>query len=242
MSFLLGNNGYFANNKGKPVKPLQRLPITPTILHKLCSLCSSLGPLWPSMRVMLTCGFFGMMRQSNLARHTITIFDLTRHTCQSYIILSSPGIIIIMKWSKTVQSLDNAVLLPIPQLSGQLMDPIRAYKGLLAASPTVSPNQPLLTHPSANGPVTITSDTLSTLLKVMLAELGFDCALYSLHSLRRGGATATYRQGVDILDIKCNGNWASEALWGYITARFVADTSMAQALAHTVTSQTPPTH
>ena len=47
--------------------PLRRLPILPRLLHKLCSLCSSLGDLGLAMHVSLTLGFFGMLRQSNLA-------------------------------------------------------------------------------------------------------------------------------------------------------------------------------
>ena len=36
--------------------------------------------------------------------------------------------------------IDNAPLLPIPQLSAQLTDPVGAYKDLLAASPTNGPS------------------------------------------------------------------------------------------------------
>ena len=39
-------------------------------------------------------------------------------------------------------------------------------------------------------------------LKIMLDILKLDKKLYSLHSLRRGGATATYGEGVGQIDIK----------------------------------------
>ena len=88
----------------------------------------------------------------------------------------------------------------------------------------------------------ITSDTLSTTFKVMLPELGMDSTLYFLHILHRGGATAAYRQGVDVLDIKSHGNWAIEAFWGYITDHFITDSTVAQAVIHAVTSQASETH
>ena len=80
-----------------------------------------------------------------------------------------------MKWSKTIQFIDNAALLLKLQLSGQITNPIRAYKGLLAAAPTVSPNQPLPTHQSPASPYIITSHTLSITLMVMLANNGAMC-------------------------------------------------------------------
>ena len=48
--------------------------------------------------------------------------------------------------------------------------------------------------------------------------LGIDTSLFSIHSLRRGGPTAAYRAGIDQLNIKRHGMWASEAFWAYITA------------------------
>ena len=41
---------------------LRRLPILPDLLHRLCLLTPSLGPLGPSMRVCLILGFFAMLR------------------------------------------------------------------------------------------------------------------------------------------------------------------------------------
>ena len=75
----------------------------------------------------------------------------------------------------------------------------------------------------------------------MLSELSMDSALYFLHSLHRGGATAAYRQGVDVLYTKSHGSLASEAFWGYVTAPFITDSVVTQALAHTVTAPAPAT-
>ena len=66
--------------------PLRCLPILPLLLYCICLLPSSLGPLGPSVLVCLTCGFFAMLRQSNLGPPSASAFDLSRHTCQGDII------------------------------------------------------------------------------------------------------------------------------------------------------------
>ena len=68
----------------------------------------------------------------------------------------------------------------------------------------------------------------------MISSLGLDPTLYSLHSFRRGSTTTAYRAGVDALDIKRHGTWASECFWQYITAPIAAQSSMAAALAKSV--------
>ena len=81
---------------------------------------------------------------------------------------------------------------------------------------------------------------LATSLCNFLRILGYDTGLYSLHSLRRGGATVAYSQGVDQLDIKRHGSWSSDCFWKYITSPFVAKSPVAAALANAV-ANTPNT-
>ena len=216
--------------------PNRRLPITPRLLAQLCELCKEIGAIGPSLRVALTFGFFGMLRQSNLAPASMSEFDPTRHTCRADIIITPPGLAVILKWTKTLQVMDKTPLVAIPQLQGQATDPLAAYKDLLAVSPTTKNNQPLLTMVSKGKTVAVTSGALGRALRIMVAELGYDTKLYSLHSLRRGGATAAYRDGVDTLDIKRHGTWSSDAFWQYVTAPCVAQSPVAASLAATVSA------
>lgn len=63
----------------------------------------------------------------------------------------------------------------------------------------------------------LTTGWLQRLFSIMMTELGYNAKLYSLHSLRRGGATTSYQAGVDYTLIKRQGTWASDALWSYIS-------------------------
>ena len=87
-----------------------------------------------------------------------------------------PGIIIIMKWSKTVQTMGSAPLL-LSQLLEQATYPIYVYQQLIAASPTKKSNQPLLTMAFARGLVVVTTELFDNYLKDMLHGLCVDSSL-----------------------------------------------------------------
>ena len=118
--------------------PNRKLPITPQILYKLCKLCKYIGVLGPVMKVALTFGYFAMLRQSNLAPPSLAKFDPSRHTCRGDVMAASPGLVLLLRWTKTLQSMDNLPLVPLPRLQQHPADPVAAYEELLAASPTTN--------------------------------------------------------------------------------------------------------
>ena len=67
----------------------------------------------------------------------------------------------------------DTVLL-ILDVAGHAANPMVAYKDLLAASPTTSPNQPLLTVNRKGKMTVITVDMLSRAPRVMLDALGME--------------------------------------------------------------------
>ena len=95
-------------------------------------------------------------------------------------------------------------VLPLPARQMAPADPLTAYRDLLTASPTISPNQPLFMVTKETTVITSAISMLarSRALAVMLQSLGLDTTLYSFHSLRRGwGSTIAHRLGIDQLDI-----------------------------------------
>ena len=122
-------------------------------------------------------------------------------------------------------------MLPIPTVPHLPVDPVTTYKTLLVASPTTSPNQPLLTVTKGRTQSVVTITMLSQALKVLLEALHMDSSLFSLHRLRRGGATTAYRAGIDQIHIKCHGMWANTEFWTYITSPSVSDSPVAAPLA-----------
>ena len=216
-------------------QPQPKLPITPRLLVRLCELSSHLGPLGPSMKVALTFGYFGMLWLSNLAPLSKPDFDLTRHTCRGDVFLAPPGILVYVRWSKSRQTTGRTTMIPMPQLAGHAVDPVAAYQLLLRQSPTTSSNQPLLTHPSTRGLVTVSKRMLSEALRDMLVSLGFSDSRYTFHSLRRGGCTTAYKGGVSEVDLKRHGLWASNSFWAYVSKPHPADSSVPAALRQAAT-------
>ena len=65
--------------------------------------------------------------------------------------------------------------------------------------------------------ITLTVSMLTKALNIMLGALGLDSAMFSLHNLYHGGATAAYGQCLDQVDIKRHGLCASDCFLTYIT-------------------------
>lgn len=211
--------------------PHRKLPFTLSTLQQLCHMCDILNPFGVVMKVAILFGFFGMLRQSNLAPRSQGTFDPSRHTCRGDVLFQTPGIVIIMKWAKTIQSFDQLPLIPIPAIPGAILDPCAAYKALLKLAPTRRANDPLLCLPRRNGITVVTTTHLSHCLRIMLESLSLDPSSYSLHSLRRSGATAAYAAGVDGLAIQRHGTWSSPAFLDYVMSSEAASSPVASALA-----------
>ena len=77
----------------------------------------------------------------------------------------------------------------------------------------------------------LTVTMLARALGIMLQALGLDTGLYSLHSLCKGGTTATYGARANQLDIKRLGIWSSDAFWAYFMAPCVPTSPVVRALA-----------
>lgn len=212
--------------------PKQRLPIDSGILSAICSACNSLGALGVVCKVAFLFGYFGFLRQSNLAPKRAAEFQPKRHTCRGDILLHPPGIVIILKWSKTIQRGQAVPLIPLPRIPGSPLCPLQAYNDMLQLCPTVTPNTPLLQLPGHQRK-TVTIKLLGQVFHAILDQLGYPAALYSLHSLRAGGATAAFNAGVEYTHIKRHGTWKSDCFWSYVSAQSVEQSPVAKALAAT---------
>jgi integrase len=157
--------------------------------------------------------YFSFLRQSNIAPKSSKKFDPTRHLATADLFFSPPGYVLLIKWTKTIQH-GRHVLLPVPALAHRHC-PVQAIRRMLALKPThATPASPLFTLPNTDIPMTTTY--LSEALQIIVQALGATPAAYSLHSFRRGGASAAYQAGVDYAQIKSHGIWSSDSFWGYI--------------------------
>jgi hypothetical protein len=194
-----------------------------------------MGDMGLVLRVAMTLGYFGMLRQSNLAPSQAKSWDPSRHTCRGDITFAKPGLVLNIKWTKSAQICNTTPLVPIPHVQGAITDPVAAYRHMLHIAPTRHPEDPLLLLPARHGRRVITIHTLRKAFAQLLELADLSLSKYTLHSLRRGGATQSFHAGVHQMDVKRHGMWASDAFWGYITSSVVSQSTVAAALAQAST-------
>ena len=219
--------------------PTQKSPVTERMLLQLCCLCDDLGLFGDILKFAFLLGFFGFLRASNIAPPYARAFDPTRHTCRGDVIFQPPGLVVILKWTKTSRCYAKPYAIPLPTIPDSPLCPVQAYRNMLSRVPTHSAGQPLLVKPSSSDNYkVVTSCQLRRGFTALVECLGYPTGSYSLHSLRRGGATAAYNANVDYINIKRHGTWRSDTFWQYIAQRDVSASPVASGLARAVQGMT----
>ena len=210
------------NNTVRPTED-SRTAVSWEQLELLVALCSEELALLP-LKVGLIFGFLGYMRLSNLAPQTAGEFDPTRHTSWNDIVVLKEGVIIKIKWSKTLQSVKGTTPVPLPALRGSVVCLKSAWNEYVAALPEVphAASTPLLLSTVTPRGKIITAPKLRAMFNRVVAAAGLCGEGLTPHSLRRGGATASFLSGVPVSHIKAHGTWRSSAVEGYLlqTPRF----------------------
>ena len=206
-------------------------PITPSLLHVICRVCDHIPRVGRVLKAAYLLAFFAFLRRSNLAPNSSTTFDPTRHTRRGDVTFQEPGAVITLRWSKTMQDGTRSHEIPIPSIPNHPLDPVAAIKDMYRQIPTRTSDDPFLMLPDRSP---VTTRLLATALHSILRESGFPANNYSLHSLRRGGATAAFRAGAEVHDIQRHGTWRSSCVWEYIAACGVSDSPIAMQLGEAV--------
>ena len=171
--------------------------------------------------------FVGFIRQGNLAPRAVGAFDATRHLTRDDISRHAKGLLVRLKWTKTMQSSCTPTSVCLPQIPGSPLCPTAAYVALLQVDPTSSPGQPFVRYLDGNP---ITAAYLTAQWRTLIWAAGLDPAGFSLHSLRRGGAHfALHRGGVLLTDVMAHGTWRSDAVHAYIRPDTYQETSVHRA-------------
>ena len=207
--------------------PDQKDGILPDQLDALIS-----AILWQTKDYTLVCvlafGFAGFFRQSNMVPRSAKEFDPTRHFTQADVTHTKEGLTVTVKWTKTLQKYKDATAVYLPPITGRSCCPVMAYRSMLITAPTAHPAQPLFSFQDRT-PMTLRC--VNRHLTQGLKTIGLDPKAYSLHSLRRGGASAVWGSGVaNPTDIIRHGTWSSDS-WRAYAHRPAASSTVALGLA-----------
>ena len=159
--------------------------------------------------------FFGFLRLSNIAPHSLTSFDPSRHLCAGDLIFTSHFLKVILKWSKTIQDRNKIHLLSLPRVSGLNLCPYIACKQAIRMY-LPGPNDPLFQIKCGASWQVLTDTRIRKFLAKINLKLGLSKSHYTFHSFRRSGATLAYNSQVPVHQIKDHGSWSSDCVWSYI--------------------------
>lgn len=192
--------------------PNRKLPVSYVMLIDIITHIY-FDPEGPSVVLAVLLMYFLFLRQSNICPRNKSAFDRHRHLTRGDVILRPDGLVVGIKWSKTRQT-TFASSAAAPALPGAITCPVMAYQRMLAIAPTVNSHQALVCFRDSS-PL-----PLSYVKKVWdraLAHLGLAKGAYSLHSLRRGGASDIFNSGAaSIQDIRQHGDWRSDSVYAYL--------------------------
>ena len=138
-----------------------------------------------------------------------------------------------VRHTKTIQFGQRVLTVPIAHVPGSVMCPYTAVMDMLVSVSSIHPNgtSPLFCFIKPNGVLShLTHTSFVQLLKKILTQAGYDAALYSGHSFRRGGCTFSFKLGVSPTLIKLRGDWKSNAFERYISIDDAQHVSFAKAL------------
>ncbi len=206
--------------------PNQRLPLNVDQLKILVNKCTAMGAAGQVIKMAFILGFMAYLRASNLCPENSGDIDPTRCLLRGDVRIEQPGLIMNIKWSKTMQSASQPLCIAIPALNNKKLDPVFNLKVLRATVPA-PPEAPFFILPNGQS---LTIRTLRNTFTRFIREMGLSTKHYSLHSLRRGGASVSLKNCASYMDIKRHGSWNSEAFWAYLTRLVPEESTVVTAL------------
>ena len=196
--------------------PLRKLPITPGMFLKFRSHLDFRNSAHVALWAALLFGFFTFFRTANLCPPSRETFSSFSTLSRNDITFTSWGAAITVTWTKTRQSEDTALVVPIPYIPNSDLCPVKALQALFQAV-HVPPSALAFSYISkAQEPDCLTASTFRSSIQSLASCIGLEPANYSGHSLRRGGATFAFQCGIPPELIKMQGDWRSDAYLLYL--------------------------
>ena len=198
----------------RPLAVPRRNIMSVKVLKHLVSLCDGLFMGFVYKAVFLL-GFFGFLRLSNIAPHSLTSFDASRHLAAGDVFFTKTHVKVIIKWSKTNQNRDRIHVLSHPWIRASNICSFKALKRIFR-SYHPKHDQPLFQVKTNKGWSILTDTRIRKTLSTLNVKMGYHKHYFTFHTFRCSGATLAFNSKVPIKKIQRHGAWASECVWRYI--------------------------
>ena len=124
--------------------------------------------------------------------------------------VTSFGLLVSFKWSKTNQTGARPLTLPLLFISDTILCPVRVYLNMCLRLLATASLPTFFIAQNSKGCISITKAQLVSGFRKHLARIGVSNAMkFRGHSFRRGGATWAFQNGVPGEFIQIYGGWAS---------------------------------
>ena len=117
-----------------PFRPTPRGIFDVHTLYLISQQCDTLPDPILFRAIFLT-AFYAFLRMSNMAPHSLKLFDPNKHFLRQDVIFAPPGAHLILKWCKTMQDNKSHHVVQIPQINNYWLCPVRALRTLLISRP-----------------------------------------------------------------------------------------------------------
>ena len=152
-----------------------------------------------------------------------------KHLTRGDVFFHKDFVIVLIKWSKTMQTNDQAKLIRLPILNN-LLCPAAALRHLLQHLPGAK-NSPLFQFRSSQMWSPLTDNRVRAHLKNILSLLNLPSSHISFHSFRRSGASFAFNHNVSLQQIQKHGTWTSDCVWRYVSDSVDAGSQVASTYA-----------
>ena len=126
------------------------------------------------------------------------------------VLVNEQDMIVLVKWSKTLQATNQRSYIVLPKLKFEKLCPVFNFQQLFHLYPT-HPNAPCFSWDN----VIVSENMLRQHFKNILEILHLDTTVFSFHTFRRSGATLAYNSDISMENIHRHGTWKSHAVNSY---------------------------
>ena len=194
--------------------PRRARPFSFKILHQIKSLVNFNNEKELVIWVVLLFGFHLFLRKSNLIPDTCT-FEPNRQFQRRDFRNNHEIMIAHIKWAKNRQYADEKLLLPMAANKHTDICPVYWFR-YMSKKIKAAPDDAAFCYRRNGVLIPVVYREALQQMRVWLSQLNYPAKKFSLHSLRRGGATTAFRAGLPSLTIKSLGDWASTCYFKYI--------------------------
>ena len=211
--------------------PRRAPPVTPSILLSISHVLDCEGdPRSSTLFCAFLFTFYLMARLANIVPKSAKSFDPRRHLTRGDVAVTSHGLLVTFKCTKTIQFGERLLHIPLLRIHDSPLCPVSAYLRMIRVVPARR-SCPVFLIFGPKGLAPLTKRTFVSAFRSYLFTAGIsNTQSFRGHSFRRGAASWAFRCGVPGEIIQFYGDWSSDAYKLYLEFSLESNLTLANQL------------